>query len=274
MHKMHKWALPYFGYEWSPGAPSSYDPLSQQLFSRFDIQPDSTRKSLIDSRIVAMKQTTWFAKLDALWVHAAHGAEAGRLNWLGPSFNCLPVNNPTFVVDRGYTGDGVSSYLDTQFNPSVEALAGSKYQLNSASFGIRINDNTNSNSSIAGFWDGTRGTTIQPHSGGRAGGRVNTGTYFQTAAGAIADSIGMYSISRTSSSVTRLFKQGVMIASNATASTVLADGRLRLGAIANDNYRAGQFSMGFIGGGLSDAEVLSIYEWFQPYREAVGISNA
>lgn len=250
-----------------------YDILTQHLIGRFDTLPNSARRSLIDSRIIALKATTWYPKLDALWVHAAHGAEAGRLNWISKRFNCVPVNNPTFVTDRGYTGDGISSYLNTQFNPAVEVPLGSKYQQDSVTFGIRINDNTSAAGSIAGFYNGTKGTTIQPGSSGRAGGRVNTSTYFQSGAGAVMNSIGMYMITRNGAA-TRLLKQGSPVASSGASSATVADGNLRLGAIADDNYRAGQFSMGAIGGGMTDVELLDMFNWFQPYREAVGISNA
>lgn len=33
------------------------------------------------------------------------------------------VNSPAFVVDRGYTGDALSSYIDTLFNPATHGVA-------------------------------------------------------------------------------------------------------------------------------------------------------
>lgn len=251
--------------------PHVYDPDAAALFDRFDIEPTTARKALINERFIAGKGTTWWAKLDALWVHAAHGPEAGRLNWLAPRFNCKPVNNPTFVVDRGYASDGVASYLDTQFNPAVEAPLGSKYQQDSASFGVRSNTNDSGSASIAGHWDGSKGTTILPRSGDRAGFRVNTSTYTQTSAGVATTGMGMFVATRTSATVSRYLREGTLLTSSTAASTALVNLPLLLGGITASSLRPAEFSMGFIGAGLTDAEVLSIAEWFRPYKDALGI---
>lgn len=247
-----------------------YDPDAQALFARFTTQPTSTRKQLISDQFAAGKATTWWTKLDALWVHAAHEAEAGRLNWLSAAFNCLPVAGPVFTIDRGYAGDGTASYLNTQFNPAVETAA--NYQQDSATLGIRSNTNSASNGSLAGFFDGTSGTTINPRDANdRAAGRVNQATNVMTAAGAVLDSIGMFVANRTGPTAMQVYRDGVELVASTAASSPRANGALRLGSITDTSFRAAQFSMGFIGAGLTPAEVASIYNWFEPYRTGVGV---
>lgn len=246
-----------------------YDPDAQALFNRFDIEPTPERKQLISDRFVAGKATTWWTKLDALWLHAAHDEQAGRSNWLSSSFTCVRVNNPTFEIDRGFMSDGVSSYLDTQFNPF---LGSTKFVRDSASFAIRSNTSNQSNTPLAGFWDGTKGTTINPRDAGdRMAGRINQSTVLNSANGASMDSIGMFLNSRMDASAFSMYRNGSPVASGSIPSTQIADGSIRLGGINDINRRICQFSMAAVGTGLTDAEAISLYNWFEVYRTALGI---
>lgn len=253
---------------------STYDPDAQAFFDRVmaaGIEPTPQRKDLINGRFIAGKATSWWTKLDALWVHAAHGPEAGRLNWLQARFNCLPVNDPAFTVDRGYMGDGVTSYLDTQFNPATATNI--KYSQNEGCLAIRSNTDNAQAGSLAGFFDGTKGTTINPRdTSSRGAFRVNQAAILLGTGGSGPTSIGMFAVNRESASTIRMFRDGVQVVGSAsTPSTTPANGTFRLGSISNDSLRACQFSMGYIGGNLTAAEHQSIYEWFQPYRTAVGV---
>lgn len=243
------------------------NPEAAALVARFATQPDSTRKQLIDERFTAGKAKSFWAKLDALWVHAAHGPEAARLNWLGDIYNCVPINNPGFVADRGYMGDGASSYLDTTFNPATAVAP--KYTQDSGSLGLRSNTNNDAGGSLAGFYDGTKGTTINPRTSGQYGVRLNTATY--TMGGSSTNAIGMFVANRTAAATSAFWRDGVKVLDANVASSSPANGSFRLGAITNSSFRACQFSMGFIGAGLTNQEVQDVYNWFEPYRTAVGV---
>lgn len=111
----------------------SYSAEATALFARMSVAPDATRKGHIDTLIRALKTAGSWAKMDALYMEAAHDAQAARLNWVSSSYDALAVNSPTFETDRGYTGDGATSYLDFQFNA---ATAGGKYAQNDAHMGL------------------------------------------------------------------------------------------------------------------------------------------
>lgn len=253
-----------------------YDPDAVALFARMTVQPSAQRKALINDRIVAGKLKSFWAKLDALWVHAAHDAQAGRLNWLTGNYDCVPINNPTFTVDRGYMGDGSSSYLDTGFNPLTALLP--KYTQNSGSHGVRSNTDNIGTGSLAGFYDTTnnRGTTINPkvdNTNQQAVYRLNQGsTATSSTVAASPTSIGMFVANRVGATDIRGYRNGTKIATAATASTVVANGNMRLGSINASSFRACQFSMGFIAGGLTDQEAQDLFDWFEPYRMAVGVT--
>ena len=58
--------------------------------------------------------------MEGLWVTAAADAQAGRQNWVQDAYNLTTVKSPTFTADRGYQGNGTTSYLWTgTIDPSV-----------------------------------------------------------------------------------------------------------------------------------------------------------
>jgi len=248
-----------------------YDPDATALFARMTVQPDATRKQLISDRFVAGKAKSFWAKLDAIWVHAAHTSEAGRFNWLGNVYNCTPFNSPAFTTDRGFMGDGSSSYLSTGFNPATAVSP--KFTQNSGCMGVRSNTDNAANGSLAGFFDTTLsvGTSINPRATGDAiTGRLNSAA--STNFGVSSSSIGMFAMSRVDSANISAYRQGSLVSSAASASTAPPSGAFRLGAITDASFRACQFSMGWISSGLTAQEHLDLFNWFEPYRTAVGVT--
>lgn len=87
-----------------------------------------------------LKTNSIWTALDRLWVFATDGSsDFARIDWKNPSGDlALAVNSPTFSSNTGFTGNGSSSYLRTQFIPGTEGV---NYTLNSACafFGGKIN---------------------------------------------------------------------------------------------------------------------------------------
>jgi hypothetical protein len=73
-----------------------------------------------------------WAKLDVFYLFAQDGqAEFGTLNWKAPLlYQSTLVNSPTFTSNKGFAGNGSSSYINTNFNPST---GGVNYVRNNAS---------------------------------------------------------------------------------------------------------------------------------------------
>lgn len=75
------------------------------------------------------------ASADALWWFANSVQNFGRINWVTPSANELTlINSPTFTADQGITGNGTSSYVNSNYTPS----GGTLFTQNNASFGIFV----------------------------------------------------------------------------------------------------------------------------------------
>ena len=105
--------------------PISYDADAKALFTRMDAAGAPTtaaRKVLINDMIVGMKADGDWAELDFLQVYAAHAEAAALLNWVKNDHNGTAVNAPTFTADSGYTFDGSTDYINTDYIPLADAV--------------------------------------------------------------------------------------------------------------------------------------------------------
>lgn len=72
------------------------------LVAAMTVEPDDTRKALIDTTIGALKAGDVWNSIGILCVFAAHDSQAARLNWKTASAYASVVGTPTFTADRGY----------------------------------------------------------------------------------------------------------------------------------------------------------------------------
>lgn len=110
---------------------AGFTPQAQALFARMSPAPSAARKIIINQLIASLIAAGCWVKLDLLQVYAADAQANALLNWISASFNGTAVNSPTFTVDRGFRGDGSTSYIDTGY----AAASGSKWAQNSHTFG-------------------------------------------------------------------------------------------------------------------------------------------
>jgi hypothetical protein len=96
---------------WTDGV--SYDADAEAYFAAMSVEPDATRKGLLNDLIVGLKADSVWTKITWLSVLAAHDAQAARVNIKTPAQVATAINSPTFTTDLGYAGDGATSYLDT-----------------------------------------------------------------------------------------------------------------------------------------------------------------
>lgn len=101
--------------------------------------PDATRKGHINTLISTLKANGVWAKLDRLWVLAAHEETAALINWVAPGTDTLTkAGTPTFTADQGFTGNGTDGSLNSGTNYSALTL----FQRNSAHVSIWSRSNT------------------------------------------------------------------------------------------------------------------------------------
>jgi len=95
------------------------DPDTVTLLAAMTEQPTAALANLIDVTIKGLKADGVYALGDCLWVRGVHASQAGCLNWIKRAHDSTPVNAPTFTPKQGFTGDGISSYLNNNYTPSA-----------------------------------------------------------------------------------------------------------------------------------------------------------
>ena len=248
----------------SKGGGVSYLPEAQALFARMTTQPDATRKGLINTLIGDLISAGVWSKMDALYVLAAHDAQAARLNFIADQFNLTAVSSPAFTVDRGYQGDGVSTFLQTSFSPTTAVSP--KFVQNSGH--IMFWSRTAASSGNVDMGNGN--TIIATRlAGDLAAHRVNAASSSNSTE---TDGSGCYVSSRTGSLAAdnTLYRNGTSRATG-IGSSAPDSGTMRvLGRSTTVSFSSRQSAAASIGGGLTAGEVSSLYTSLNTYLQAIG----
>ena len=216
----------------------------------------NAEKTYINTFIGALG--TDFAEFDRLWIHGLSNSVAARTSLANPTSTMITaVNTPTFTASQGYTGNGTSSYLNTNFIPNTNGV---KYTLNSASAGIylrninvgTVTDLGSNQTSISSFFQifADRGASAEVY--------INDGG--TSTGGAITNAKGLTVGQRTASNVQKLIKNGTVITTNASVSTALSAFNVYLLCRNNNGvaqlYSVNQMAMSFIGSGVINQSTL------------------
>lgn len=258
------------------GAPV-YDADASALFSRMTVQPNDQRKTLINSLIVGLKDGGLWSKLDLLYLMAAHDAQAGRLNWKSADFTLQTVNAPAFTVDRGFTGDGSSAYLNTEWAP----INGTQFQQDSASIGVWVNETGPVTQGDDGRLAAGNGNTfiLTRSTSNQLRGRANQpGT--NNVSGSVENRRGFSVLTRRNSGGIAGYRDGTLLGTAPVASVspdmysiMLCLGRnvgISSGLISPANFTSEREAVLAIGGGLTDAQVATLHNQINTYLTAIG----
>jgi hypothetical protein len=104
--------------------------------------PSSAQQLKQNTLLKDLKSNGIWQKLDTLAILATDGGSNFALIDWKKLTQYTSVNSPTFITNQGFQGNGTSSYLDTNFNPSTQGV---NYTLNNASrYGYVFLSNVNS----------------------------------------------------------------------------------------------------------------------------------
>lgn len=232
--------------------------------------PSGTRATLINITITNLIQSGLWAKLDVLYIFAAATSQAGLLNWKARTNDCTLVSAPSFTADRGFTGNGTSSYVESNFNPATQGVL---YTQDAASFGVWSRTSGQMASSCAGWFDGTDGVTLLPRGvTDTAGFRINQ-TLGSSTDAVVTDGTGLFAANRSGASATQFYRNGGSLnvgTSPNQASTALNSATLRFGSSSVAGFSALQHAAGFAGGNLSAGDQAALYTILLNYMTQVG----
>lgn len=111
--------------------------------------PSPAQQTLQNQLVIDLKNAGIWAKLDTFAVFATDGnANFALVDWVR-LVTMTSVNSPTYTSNLGFTTDGISSYINTEFLPS----SGANSSTNSCSFGFLWDLPTTAGGQITGVRD-------------------------------------------------------------------------------------------------------------------------
>lgn len=260
----------------NPGAAGggvSYETESLAIFAAFTTPPDTTRKGNINTMVAALKTAGVWSKLDVMYAFAAADSQASLINWKNPgTFNASAVNTPTFTTDRGYAGNGSTSYVNSTFTPST---AGGNFVLNSAHLGLW--SRTNAQAAAVTMGARTTSTTEESLLRPRDTGNLTLGRINKAGGGvnpANTDSSGHFVTRRSGGTAAAIHRNGSSLGSNTEGSTALPQFPIFIGALntagSASSFSTYQIAAAHWGSSLSDTEITDTYNALLAYLQAVG----
>jgi hypothetical protein len=192
-----------------------------------------------------------YAKKDYETIYSLSGNN-GRVDYIGGKLVSL-VSSPTHSVN-GYAFNGTSQYIDSNFNPATD---GTNYVRNDAMFEVFIKETSTDDTNARAFWghrDGGsfRSQLIRTTTVGGGNYPINSGSATNFTHSHSRESL--YGSVRTASGAEALYKDGVLIDSNASSSLEIVSNNIYIGA-RNNNGTADQFSDATISSVMASAGV-------------------
>ncbi len=239
------------------------------LIAAMTVTPDSTRQSLINTTIVDLKAAGIWSKIDRLHIYAAHDEVNSLRDWKVPTRGSIRISSPVFTTDRGFAGNGISSRIDTNFNPSG---AGQQYTSTSSSVFVWM-QYINTDGIFLGGRMGISDPnylTLSRDATQKLSIRINTVN--ANTSTALIGSTKFMSANR--SGIThKIYFNGALDSTHTRNETGLGNYNVPVLAYRNNvsyTYEEAQVSAVGFGSSLTDAENASLYAIINAYMTAIG----
>ncbi|WP_417310548.1 hypothetical protein [Devosia sp.] len=239
-------------------------PQASALFARFSAAPDPARQQAIGALIEALVDGGVWSKLDALYVLAAHDGQAALRNWVADQYNLSEVAAPDFLADRGYSGDGATSYLSCNTAGGLD-----RFTRNDCHMGIWSLSNLLNAGSASQECGNTNCTIVKSSgSGGTVVVRPNTASGIGSAPSAHFP--GLIGWSRFDTSNWELFAHGLSVGARTDASAALEDTDFWVCGRADGNFGVNRIAACHFGAALNAMEWSVMHAALSSYLDAMG----
>lgn len=253
---------------------SSYSAESTAFFARMATDPGETRKGVYNTFINALKTgavsgSNIWAKLDIIYLLAAHEESTGLLNLKGATYNATKTGTLTFTADEGFLGDGATGYLDTGL---ADNAGGVNWSQDSAFLAAYVNvESAGTTIPVVGTSGTSNQALLVPLQSGTGRARIHVGAN-AVVTPSVANRLGWTIGNRSSSTDLVAMRDTVTGASQTTASTapVAATINLFRNATATPSFAADQLAAFAMGGSLTANERTDFINAANAYLTAVG----
>jgi hypothetical protein len=208
-------------------------------------RPSAAQQVKQNQLIRSLKSEGIWTLLDVFYVYANDGSkEFATLNWKSPStFQSTMVNSPSWTGTLGFTSNGTSSYINTNWNPSTNGV---NFTLNNAAIIIHVNGTGSASSGVDMGANGASGVGRVKLNARRTDNtylaEINVSTV--VTGGATTNALGFFQLRRIASNSYAVFKNGSSQFTSSQASTVMTTSNFYVGGLnsngtpANLNNRA------------------------------------
>ena len=241
---------------------------ADRIIAAMTTQPDATRVAIIRTAVQQIKDAGVWSKLGGLFFFAAHNNQAGRINWMDPSFVAPVVGTVAFTTDRGFTPNGAGgSYVSAASYTSSQT----KQTLTSACLGVRVSDSSVVQSNQKDAGQGVFNyLTMSTPTGGLAEAALNSSGMTSTSGVGLADRHVVSVLNGTSISI----YAGLSSMANIGTQTVTSPAPLTDGPFfgSNDNTSSStrRFACGYFGSHMTPTEVAALNNAIHTYMTAIG----
>lgn len=107
-------------------------------FNRMDVAPSADLKAAYSTFYDTIQYSDIDDSCDCIYNFGAETAQQGLLDLIDRNRTATAVNSPTFTAYEGFTGNGTTSYIKTNYSTDQDAV---NYKLNSASLAVFVRTN-------------------------------------------------------------------------------------------------------------------------------------
>ena len=225
----------------------------------------NTQLNRVSTLIACYKSNNIWTIKDRLWLRASENTTQANLDIVHLQTS-TPHGTLTFSAGAGYTGNGTTGYIDTNFNP---ATAGGNFSANSATLLAYVLTNRNVFQNYVAIGASSGGVIysfVQPYTNSGNVYEMN-GNTFPGVPGSNAQ--GLWINSRTSSTAIALDQNGVNVGTATSTSNGVVNNSIYVGAFDDGgsavDFSTDQWAADGIGGGetpiqrAADASCLNAY---------------
>lgn len=241
---------------------------------RMATDPGQTRRGLVDTVFGSLKTgavsgSNVYAKLDIVYLLAAHESATALLNLKGATYNATAgggMGAGDFTTDRGYAGDAVAKYLDTNFADNTAAV---NWSQDSAALGVWVNqESAGSTAVFVGVANASAQANIVPFQSPTTRARIHCSANATVTPG-VANRLRWSSGVRSGSTACVAYRDTTAGSNLATASSAPTTVNIVIGR-SNATFASDRAAAFALGGALTTNEHTDLYNALNVYLTAVG----
>lgn len=226
----------------------------------------ATRQSLVADLISGLMRDGVWSKLDRLWLFANENQQAALTDIVANAL-ATNVNSTTFTTDRGFTGNGSSMYINSQYDPT----GAGNYSQNSANMFAWNNTAGMDGGALCGMADVAAHIRLLPAFTNGLGSIWNINDIRNVQSPAWDGRTGLYNMTRTDASNASLYVSGASIDSYSFASAANASTYILQCLHEGGNFSTRQACCFGFGGGFTALNAYNLNLRLRTYMTAVGV---